>query len=460
MPTPIRRPPTGRTQAARGRPQTLHVPRDREGRFVNWAGTVIGTPSSWREPRTDEEVEELVRSAARSGRRVRVVGAGHSWSSIAAPEDIAVLLDGLSGIVSLDRDRELVTVRGGTRLQHLNDELDGLGLALPIVGSIAHQSIAGATATGTHGSSLTHGNLASLVSGMRLVDGRGETHDLAEGDPRLDGARVHLGALGVVTRLALRVERSFRVAETIESVPLGAAVAALEDIARSAEYVKVWWMPHTPTAQIYRCTRTREPMSTRPSPATQRWIDDMILQRRVFPWVAMIQRIRPRWIPRINQLVSRTFVKPRRIGQSSLMLSTPYPLIHRETEAAMPLERGGEAFERVVRLVEREGLRLNFPVEVRFVREDAGWMSPAHGQDTCQLGAYATRLPDTERFFSGFWREMRALGARPHWGKEHDHARGELRLLYPLFDRFVALRDQLDPGRTFASAFHARALGP
>jgi L-gulonolactone oxidase len=93
-----------------------------------------------------------------------------------------------------------VTVRAGTRLRDLNDALAAQGRALPIVGSIAAQTIAGMIATGTHGSSLVHGNLSSLVEGLRLIDGRGELHVLAGDDPRLDGARVHLGRRARSTR--------------------------------------------------------------------------------------------------------------------------------------------------------------------------------------------------------------------------------------------------------------------
>ena len=124
----------------------------------------------------------------------------------------------------------------------------------------------------------------------------------------------------------------------------------------------------------------------------------------------------------------------------------------------MPLARAGEALDRTARAIERAGVRVNFPVEVRFVRGDDGWMSPAHGGDTCQLGAYCYGR-EADAYFAAFWREMRAIGARPHWGKELDHTADEVRALWPLSPRFLALRDALDPERVFASTFHTRVLG-
>jgi L-gulonolactone oxidase len=186
---------------------------------------------------------------------------------------------------------------------------------------------------------------------------------------------------------------------------------------------------------------------------------DEILHRSVFPWLLVISRVRPDITARANRAVAPTLDHARRVGRSDLMLSTPMPAVHRETEAAVPMAKASEAFERLVRLVEREGLRVNFIVEVRFVRGDAAWMSPAHGGDTCQIGAYMAEGPDLAAYFAGFWREMRVLGARPHWGKEMDHGVEELRSLYPAMGRFLALRDEMDPARVLSSRFQERVLG-
>jgi L-gulonolactone oxidase len=419
---------------------------------VNWAKNVTSRPAVWQAPADEAQLSELVRGAR--GRTVRVVGAAHSWSAIAAPEQIAVTIEPLAGVVRCDDAR--VTVRAGTRLRDLNEALASKGRALPIMGSVSAQTIAGMIATGTHGSSLVHGNLSSLVEGLRLVDGRGEIHALAGDDPRLAGARVHLGALGIVTEVTLRIGPAFQLAETAEPVPIGELPAALAAIARSAEYVKVWWMPHTPVASVFRYERTAEATSMRPNPMRQRRIDDH-LHRWLFPALLRLGRLR-RLVAPISGAVARSFARGRRVGPSTLMLSTPMPARHRETEAAMPLARAGEAIERVVRRIDRDRLTVNFPVEARFVRGDGTWLSPAYSGDTCQLGAYC-HGPGSDAYFAAFWREMRELGARPHWGKELDHTAEEIRAAWPLAGEFLALRDQLDPERVFASACHTRVLG-
>jgi FAD/FMN-containing dehydrogenase len=181
------------------------IPRDRAGRFVNWARTEASAPTVWHLPASEAEVVELVTRSRAAGRRLRVVGAGHSFSPINRPDGDAVSLDAFSGPPQLDRDDAHVTVPAGMRLRDLSAWLLRSGLALPIVGSIQAQTVAGAIATGTHGSSLTHGNLAGLVTAMRVVTGTGEVLALDNRDDRLAGARVHLGAVGVVTQVTLPV---------------------------------------------------------------------------------------------------------------------------------------------------------------------------------------------------------------------------------------------------------------
>lgn len=430
------------------------VPRDDKDRFRSYSRVVRTAPLRWHLPTSEDEVVAAVRAA----RHLKVVGAGHSFSRVAEPEQHAMSLDRLTGVLHLDADARLVTVRAGTRLRDLSTALLSLGWTLPVVGSIQAQSVAGAIATGTHGSSLVHGNLATLVQALRLVDGTGAVVDLGPDDPRLAGARVHLGALGVVTRATLRVEPAFRLRQEVEHLP--AAEVDVAAVARSAEYVKVWWLPGSSRAQVVRYTRTDEPASRRPSTRTLRWVDDNVMHRVLFPGLVAVGHRRPGWAHAINERLSGSYLGPRvQVAQSSLVLNTPMPLRHRETEAAMPLAHAQEAYDRVVALVRRERLAADFPLEARFVRGDDTWLSPAYGGDTCQLGAYATDGPHRERYFAGFWEAMAGLEARPHWGKELHQDGAELAPLYPAYQDFLALRDALDPERVFDNAFLRQVLG-
>lgn len=421
----------------------------------------MSRPRAWHLPASEQEVVRLVAGAAADRRRLRVVGAGHSFSRIAAPDDDAVSLDALAGPVDVHDDRTRVTVPAGMRLRDLSAVLAGRGLALPIVGSIQSQSVAGAIATGTHGSSLRHPNLAGLVTAVRLVDGTGRVVALDEADPRVAGARVHLGALGIVTQLTLRVQAARTLCQVVEDVPVAAVPEILVDVAHSAEYVKVWWLPHARTAQVIRYDATERPVTRWPSVAMRRRLDDRVMHAAVFPALIGLQRRRPQVTAAVNRFLSSRYLGPRvQAGRDTLMLTTPMPFRHRETEAALPLGRAPEAVAQVLGLFADGRPAVNFPLEIRFVAGDDTWLSPAFGADACQIGAYCTDIGDCETYFAAFWTVMRSQGARPHWGKELDHDAAELRALYPEYDRFTALRDDLDPHRVFGGTLHEQLLGP
>ena len=422
--------------------------------FTNWAGTVRSTPARWAAPASEAEVADLVRRAARAGERVCPVGSGHSWSPIAAPDEIALSLRELDRVVAVSDDR--VTVEAGCTLRALLDVLARHELALPIVGSIDAQTIAGVTATATHGSSLVHGNLSAAVRGLRLVDGSGRLVELDERDPRLAGARVHLGVLGVITQVTLAVVPAFRLRETLTRAPFDEVAGDLEGIARSAEYVKVWWLPGRPEAYVYRYERTDEPgeisdLSRTIEGAKLRWL---------FPLLLRAGGAAPAAIPWIHALVDATsFPVGHRIGRSDRVLTVPAAPVHRETEMAIPLERGGEALTWLRDWLVAHRARADFIFEARFVPADVAWASPAWGRDTCQLGVYGARSPDVDAIFDAFRaRAARAWDGRPHVGKEHADLDPLDRL--PRLGDLLALSAEIDPearvGSPWSRALRAR----
>src|SRR5438067_5766510 len=194
-------------------------------RFVNWARTASCVPADFAQPRSEEELRAVLLEAAARGLCVKVVGGAHSWSDAACTDGVLVNLDRLSRVLSIDGER--VTVEAGIRLDALNETLAARGLALGVIGSIARQSIAGAISTGTHGSGPRHGSLSSLVCGLRLMPADGTVRHLAPGDELFDGARVGLGALGIITQVTLRCEPAFRLEELAAPLPFDEALAAI-----------------------------------------------------------------------------------------------------------------------------------------------------------------------------------------------------------------------------------------
>lgn len=373
-------------------------------------------------------------------------------------DDLLVSLDAMQALIEVDAQRGRVRVQAGIRLWQLNDALESHGLALAIVGSVVEQSIAGVISTGTHGSSTVHGNLSSLVVGIRLVTGTAEILELDEAHPLLPAARVGLGALGIITEVTLAVTPAFRLRETTETLDFDHAVAELQTIARSAEYVKIWWLPHTDKVIVFRYDRTTEPGAVA---KLWRFVDTWIVNKFIFALVLLLGRVIPSLIPVCNRLVARTYLdrKPM-IDRSDRMLSLAMPPRHREVEYAVPLAEAATALRANAELIARSGVRVNFITELRFVRADDAWLSPASGRDSCQIGAYMAEAQSIDRYFAQFEQAMRELGGRPHWGKEFRVSAEQLRGMYPRFDEFCEAVAALDPDGLFRGRFLARVLSP
>jgi len=168
--------------------------------FHNWAQTISCKPAQYCRPKTESEVQQFVQQAVIDGKHVRTVGAGHSWAPLVLTEDSLINLDHLNQ-VNTDIPNRLARAQAGIRLKDLTPRLATDKLALANLGSIREQSIAGAISTGTHGTGLGLGILATQIVGMRLVTGTGDVISITTADQDLlRAARVSLGALGIVNR--------------------------------------------------------------------------------------------------------------------------------------------------------------------------------------------------------------------------------------------------------------------
>ncbi len=229
--------------------------------FVNWAGTQRCQPEARFLPSTETEVRDLVRRARQAGKTLRAVGTGHSWSDVVLTNDWLVSLDNLSRVLELDSERKLVTVEAGIRLKDLNAWLYERGFALENLGSVGEQSIAGATATGTHGTGLTFGNLSTQLHALRIVTADSSMVDVSatENAELWPAVRVSLGCLGVVVRATVRVVPAFNIEEHAYPLDWDSACDRMLELAARHVRVKYWWLPHVNRLRVYVMDPTSSP---------------------------------------------------------------------------------------------------------------------------------------------------------------------------------------------------------
>jgi FAD-linked oxidoreductase len=428
----------------------------------SWSGLASALPDEVYAPRSTDDVVAAVRTGRDTGRTVKMVGTGHSFTPIAVAEDLMLVPGGLTGVVGLDLDAMTVTVRAGTPLRALNAALAARGLTLHNMGDIAEQTVAGAISTGTHGSGGRVASLSAQVRGLELVTGTGEVLRAATGVNAdvLEVARLGLGALGILTSVTLAVEPLVVVRAHERPVSWDEAMATLEELVARHEHVDAYWYPHTGRLQVKTNDRLDVPLEeAEPLPRWRARLDDDLLANRLFDKLVRLGAVWPATVPPINQVAARALTERTYSDLPHRVFTTPRHVRFREMEYAVPRDAGLAALREVRRAVDASDWRIGFPVEIRFVPADDVPLSPAYERDVTYLAVHTPVAVDHLPFFTGVEPILRDHGGRPHWGKVHTLTAAELGDLHPRFEDFVAMRDRLDPDRVFGNAHLRRILG-
>ncbi|WP_439946764.1 FAD-binding protein [Streptomyces sp. BBFR109] len=410
------------------------------GTVTNWAGNVAYTAKEVHRPESAGALRALVAGSA----KVRALGSGHSFNEIADPGPDGVLLSlaALPAEADVDTAARTVRVGGGVRYAELARRVHAHGLALPNMASLPHISVAGSVATGTHGSGVANGPLASAVREVELVTADGTSATIARGDARFDGAVTSLGALGVVTALTLDLVPAFEVEQHLfTELPLeGLDFEAVAGAAYSVSLFTDWRDPGF--RQVWLKRRTDDPLPAFPwaapakvalHPVPGMPAGNCTEQFGVpGPWHERLPHFRPEFTPSSGAELQSEYLLPRAHALAAL---------HAVQE---------------IRAAVAPVLQI---CEVRTVAADAQWLSPSHGRDTVAL--HFTWIEDTAAVLPAVRRVEAALepfAPRPHWGKVFTTPAAALRGRYPRLADFRALARELDPAGKFANAFVAGLL--
>ncbi|MEH0937914.1 D-arabinono-1,4-lactone oxidase [Micromonospora psammae] len=428
--------------------------------WSNWAGNQHGTATAVLRPTSVAEVAEAIRAAATTGDRIRVVGSGHSFTGIAVTDGQRMELTELDGGTNVDTERRLVTVPAGMTLRALNDLLAAHGLALPNLGDIDAQTVAGAISTGTHGTGAAYGCLSTFVAALTLVTGAGEVlRCSAEEHPDVfAAARVGLGALGVLVEVTLRCVDAFVLLAHERPARLRAVLDDLPALVDAHDHVEFYWFPYTDRVQVK--TNDRVPADDRPLSRLRGWLDDDFLSNTVFAGACRLGRAVPALAPGISAVSARALTERRYTGRSDRVFCTPRRVRFVEMEYALPRDALPTALDALRRIVDRLPFKVLFPVEVRFTAADDIWLSHGYGRDSAYLAIHQYVGMPYEPYLRAFEEVATELGGRPHWGKLHYRDAASLAPAYPRFADFLALRARLDPDRVLTNPHLARLLGP
>ncbi|MFD8461436.1 D-arabinono-1,4-lactone oxidase [Streptomyces antimycoticus] len=425
----------------------------------NWAGNVTARPVRSVAPSSTQELAEVVRQAAAEGLKVKAVGSGHSFTTAAATDGLLIRPGRMVGVRGLDREAGTVTVAAGTPLRQLNETLTAHGLSLANMGDIMEQTVAGATATGTHGTGRDSASIAAQIKGLELVtaDGSVLRCSATENPEIFAAARIGLGSLGVVSAITFAVEPEFLLTAREEPMPFDRVMADFDRLVAENEHFEFYWFPHTGNCNTKRNNRSTGPAA--PVGRVSGWVDDELLSNGIFQVACSVGRAVPATIPGIAKISSRALSARTYTDIPYKVFTSPRRVRFLEMEYAVPREAAVTVLRELKATVDRSGLRVSFPVEVRTAPADDIPLSTASGRETAYIAVHLYRGTPHRAYFTAAEQIMIAHGGRPHWGKLHSRDAGYLSGVYPRFGEFTAVRDRLDPDRLFTNDYLRRVLG-
>ncbi len=427
--------------------------------WKNWDGRQQCHPQVTERPHDLAELGAALERARQAGHNVRVAGSGHSFTGLVPTDGSLISLERMDRVLEVDSSSGLVRVQAGITIAQLNAELDRHGLAFENLGDIDRQTLAGATATGTHGTGSRLRNLSAQLRAVELMRADGT---LVELDERGDAdawraARVSLGALGVVTALTLQTVPAYRLRGVDGPAALEQTLEQLDSLPEAHDHFELYWFPYSDTALLRRGDRTEHEPTRRSRPRA--YLEDIVLVNHGLGAFSKLGRRYPALIPRLNRVVARLAGSSDRVDVSHRIFVSPRLVRFTEMEYAIPRAHAAEAIRAIRQGLNARHLPINFPIEVRFVAADDALLSPAHARDSCYIAVHAFEQMPYEPYFRMVEEIMNGFEGRPHWGKRHFQTSQTLAPRYPEWERFQRVRARMDPGGLFANAELERVLG-
>ncbi|SED71137.1 FAD-binding protein [Ruania alba] len=402
----------------------------------NWAGSYTYRAAQIHQPDTLDAARHLVAEAP----KIRALGSRHSFHDLPDSPGVLITLDSMPRTIRLDEEAKTVTVSAGTRYGDLATELHRAGWALSAMASLPHIAVAGAIGTGTHGSGDRVASLAAQVLGLELIDAAGELRTLTTDDADFPGAVVHLGALGVLTSVTLRVEPTYDVQQyVVNEVPWEFVEAQFEDVMSAAYSVSIMTRWNTPTVQVWLKSRDGDASLPEGKPAVKkehpagRDPEGCTEQLgEAGPWQDRLPHFRMGFTPSSGREIQAEYLLPRKHARAAIAA----------------LREIGSIITPLLQTC-----------EIRTVAADELWLSGSYGRDTVAFHFTLHPEPVKVRALLGKIEEALAgLEARPHWGKWFSTPGEEIAAMYPRMADFRDLVGRYDPQGKFSNAFLERVV--
>lgn len=402
----------------------------------NWFGENAFVPTFTAEPRSEDDVRQIVIEARKRGLPVRPSGLRHSLPAVVPTHGVSIDFQHMAGVTHVDGERLRVTIEPGISVGDLSRFLRTKGMSLSNQGDIDTQSVCGAIATGTHGAGITLACLSAHMVGARIVTADGSMLDLsAEKDGELFKAfRVSLGLFGIVVSMTIQAVPSYNLLEASWNGDAEDCIGDLHQLLDRNRTFIFFWMPKKDALDVFGLPRGPDRTSR----------DNNFCHMRTYN-------------------ASPTNDAPPKLGvgerydHSSVIYPHLYEPNYREMEYAVPFARFEETFDEIRRLRLKAYPDVLFPLECRPVKADDSYVGPYGECDGYAIGVTGPMAPSTWRMLYDVDAIFEKYDGRPHWGKHHFMTPARLEKIYPRYGAFKKMRREMDPDGVFLND-HLRGL--
>lgn len=413
----------------------------------NWSGNIRVEASRIERPKDAAQLATLIESA----KKVRVAGSGHSYMPLCETNDLLISMSDYEGALKVASDRKSVWAPAGWRLDKLTAALWAEGLSLINQGDIDQQALAGALATGTHGTGETLGSLSTHILGVRLMLADGTIVECGP-EHRADlfqAQRLSLGLFGVVTEVRLRVMPAYYLEERIERRRLAEVIESLGELGAASRHMEFFIFPYS-NFVVFKTLHPTEPVAE--------FIESTDMDGDVYQLAFDLGTAVPPMTAPLQRMMMRLFKDATcRTGPAYRIFPSIRTTRCEEMEYEIPRAQGVETLREVLAHIRECGMPIQLPLEVRLVAGDDLWMSPFNQGPTMSISFHQYVKMEWREPFEEVERIFRAHGGRPHWGKRHSLTHADIHELYPRMADYLAVRRAVDPGQKFANA-HLSAL--
>lgn len=413
--------------------------------WSNWSGNQTAHPSAIIEPADLDALKTRMKTAPGP---VRVVGAGHSFTPVAATDGTLLKLDRMGLVHSVDRGRKTAWVNAGARLKDLSPALESHGLAFRNLGDINVQSLAGAISTATHGTGETLACLSAEVLAFKVLTAAGEmvTVSRAENRDIFEACRVSLGGVAILVEAEIQLVDAYRLHRKTWAEPLADLLSSARTRWQDLRNYEFFYVPFSGYGISISHEMTDAPATLREESDD----DDAVLGlKRARDYATGDIETRKQFLAG----AFAGFEGEDVIGNSWELLASERNVPFNEMEYHLPEGAALDVLQAVITYIETERPDVFFPIEVRKSAGDDIWLSPFNDGSRISIAVHAYAEDEYDFFFSHIEPIFRRAGGRPHWGKLHGLTHDDLTGLYPEFERFCHVRRAVDPEGRFLSPY-------